>query len=103
MAFLFLMALLLFGPKKMPEIGRQLGRALGEFKKASDHFKSQIEDEVRNLEVETAKVAAPENTILAKYEPPDVLPPVILPPQENLDGSNRQTTPSHDEVGYGNV
>ena len=50
MIFIFLMALILFGPKKMPEIGRQIGRALAEFKKASNDFKMQIEDEIRQLE-----------------------------------------------------
>lgn len=102
MAFLFLLALLLFGPKKMPEIGRQLGRALAEFKKASDHFKMQIEDEVRNLEIENRNVTAPENTIAAHYEPSDVPPPIILPPQEDLDRV-QQIKSLHDEAGYGNV
>jgi len=54
MAFLFVMALLLFGPKKLPEIGRQIGRALNEFKRASNEFKSQIEAEIANIERETA-------------------------------------------------
>ena len=102
MAFLFLMALLLFGPKKMPEIGRQLGRALGEFKKASDHFKMQIEDEVRNLEAETHKGTSPENTISVKYEPADVISPIILPPEDELDRV-QQTKAPHDEAGYGNI
>ncbi len=101
MAFLFLMALLLFGPKKMPELGRQLGRALAEFKKASDHFKLQIEDEVRNLEAETRSAAAPQNTYSAKYEPPDAAP-VILPPQEDFEHSE-PTSHSLDEAGHGNV
>lgn len=50
MIFIFLLALIIFGPKKMPEIGRQIGRALAEFKKASNDFKMQIEDEIRQLE-----------------------------------------------------
>ena len=52
MIFLFLLALLIFGPKKMPEIGRQIGRALNEFKRASNEFKSQIETEISQMEVE---------------------------------------------------
>lgn len=52
MIFIFLLALIIFGPKKMPEIGRQIGRALAEFKKASNDFKMQIEDEIRQLEYE---------------------------------------------------
>jgi TatA/E family protein of Tat protein translocase len=43
---IFVVALLLFGPRKMPEIGRSIGRALGEFRRASNEFKRTIEDEV---------------------------------------------------------
>src|SRR3954468_3234800 len=53
MMFIFIMALILFGPKKLPEIGRQIGKGLAEFKRASREFQSQIEDEVRKLELET--------------------------------------------------
>jgi len=43
---IFVVALLLFGPRKMPQIGRSVGRALGEFRRASNDFKRTIEDEV---------------------------------------------------------
>lgn len=52
MIFIFLLALVLFGPKKLPELGRQLGKALAEFKKASNEFKSQLESEMMNIELE---------------------------------------------------
>lgn len=54
MLFIFLLALLIFGPRKLPEIGRQFGRTMAEFKRASNEFKNQIDDEVRQLEVEEA-------------------------------------------------
>lgn len=57
--FLFLLALVIFGPKKLPEIARQLGRALNEVKKASNEFKAQIEQEVQNLEREEARKSLP--------------------------------------------
>lgn len=61
MIFLFVLGLLLFGPKKLPEIGRQLGKALAEFKRASNEFQSQLNDEVRKLELEeTVKQAVAE-------------------------------------------
>ena len=69
MLFLGLLALLLFGPKRLPEIGRQIGRALGEFKRASSEFQNQLEEEVRQLEVQEsspnsiAPPAAPEGSI----------------------------------------
>ncbi len=52
MLFLLFVALLIFGPRKLPELGRHLGRGLTEFKRASTEFKTQLEDEVRQLELE---------------------------------------------------
>jgi TatA/E family protein of Tat protein translocase len=49
MIFIFLLALVLFGPKKLPELGRQLGKFLAEFKKASNQFKNQIEVETTGV------------------------------------------------------
>jgi TatA/E family protein of Tat protein translocase len=43
---IFVLALLLFGPRKLPEIGRGIGRALGEFRRASNDLKRTIEEEV---------------------------------------------------------
>jgi len=43
---IFIVALLLFGPRQMPKIGRSIGQALGEFRRASNDFKKTIEDEV---------------------------------------------------------
>ncbi|TFG38169.1 MAG: twin-arginine translocase TatA/TatE family subunit [Candidatus Aminicenantes bacterium] len=43
---IFIVGLLLFGPRKMPELGRSIGRALGEFCRASNEFKRTVEDEV---------------------------------------------------------
>jgi sec-independent protein translocase protein TatB len=50
MIFIFFLALILFGPKKMPEIGRQVARFLGEFRRASNEFRSQIESEISSLD-----------------------------------------------------
>ena len=43
---IFVVALILFGPRQMPKIGKSLGRALAEFRRASNEFKKTIEDEV---------------------------------------------------------
>lgn len=51
--FLFLLALLLFGPKKLPEIGRTVGKALTEFRRASNDLKATFDREMRTLEAET--------------------------------------------------
>ena len=50
-------ALIVFGPRKLPEIGRTIGKALGEFRKATDDLKSTLEREVRMEELKS--LAAP--------------------------------------------
>jgi TatA/E family protein of Tat protein translocase len=52
---IFVVALLLFGPRKMPQIGRSLGRAIGEFRRASNEFKRTIEDEVAADEIRSVE------------------------------------------------
>ena len=44
-------ALLIFGPKKLPEVGRSIGRALREFRRTSDEIKGRIEDEINAAEL----------------------------------------------------
>ncbi len=48
---IFIVGLLLFGPRKMPQLGRSIGRALGEFRRASNEFKRTVEDEVAAEEI----------------------------------------------------
>ena len=48
--FLFILALLLFGPKRLPVLARELGKWVGEFRRASNEFKMQMEDELRASE-----------------------------------------------------
>ena len=54
MIFLVILALLLFGPRKLPEIARTMGKFMAEFKKASSEFQGQIHEEIRKLELEEA-------------------------------------------------
>ena len=49
-AVIFFLALLLFGPKRLPELARQLGKLMGEFRRASNEFRMQMEDELRASE-----------------------------------------------------
>lgn len=70
-AFIFVLALLIFGPKKLPEIARQVGKALNEFKRASNEFKAQIQSEIDQLEVkEKQKKAEEEQKTLPPATPP---------------------------------
>jgi sec-independent protein translocase protein TatB len=57
--FLFFLALIIFGPKKLPEIARQVGKYMNEFKRASNEFKAQIEQEIAHLEVEKPSILPP--------------------------------------------
>jgi TatA/E family protein of Tat protein translocase len=52
---IMVLALLIFGPKRLPQIGRTIGRALGEFRRASSELKRTVEVEMRDVE-EASKV-----------------------------------------------
>ncbi len=82
MLFLLLLAFLLFGPKKLPEIGRKIGRGLAEFKRASNELKGQLETEMRLLESEDRE---------KKISPPPA------PPLENTVAVSAQAAPSSPE------
>ena len=58
---IFLVVMLVFGPRKIPEIGRTLGKALGEFRKATDDFKNTIEREVRLEELKSIRTPSMES------------------------------------------
>ncbi len=62
-AFIFILALILFGPKRLPELARQLGKLMGEFRRASNEFRSQMEEELRVADQaeKTKKIAAIES------------------------------------------
>jgi|SRR5580658_1339240 sec-independent protein translocase protein TatA len=53
MVVIFLVALVLFGPKKLPELGRTLGKAISEFRRAQSELKATFDRELQNLERET--------------------------------------------------
>ncbi len=69
---IFVVALIVFGPKRLPEIGRTLGKAMGEFKKATDDFKNTIE---REVQVEELKQLA--STTIPSFESISRTGPVV--------------------------
>ncbi|HEX8251708.1 MAG TPA: twin-arginine translocase TatA/TatE family subunit [Thermoanaerobaculia bacterium] len=76
---IFVVILIVFGPRRIPEIGRTLGKALGEFRKATDDLKSTIEREVR---LEELKKVAPTtmDSFITPYEAVSRSEPVDFPP-----------------------
>ena len=82
MIFIFIAALILVGPKKLPEIMRQVGKWMAEFKRASNEFKWQIESEMRNLELETERSKQ------------TILPPVVPPQGTVANGVGREEPPA---------
>ncbi len=75
-AFIFFIALLLFGPKKLPELARYVGKLMGEFRRASNEFRMQMEDELRLSEqadqqkkIAAMEAAAPVAPLLDLPEP----------------------------------
>jgi sec-independent protein translocase protein TatA len=71
---IFVIALIIFGPRKLPELGRSLGKSLAEFKKASNELKSTLEEEIRLEEQRTAieerKAAEEKRTAQSVTAPP---------------------------------
>ncbi len=57
---IFVIALIIFGPRKLPELGRSLGKSLAEFKRASNELRNTLEEEIRVEEqkVQTEKIKA---------------------------------------------
>jgi TatA/E family protein of Tat protein translocase len=64
---IFILALLLFGPKKLPELGRTLGKALTEFRRASSDLKATFDRELSGLEREGQSIR---EVVSAGFEPP---------------------------------
>jgi sec-independent protein translocase protein TatA len=77
---IFVIALIIFGPRKLPEIGRSLGKSLAEFKKASNELRNTLEEEIRLDEqrsnLEASRAAAQASTTPAIPHPEQQPQPV---------------------------
>ncbi len=97
--FLFVLALLLFGPKRLPVLARELGKWVGEFRRASNEFKMQMEEELRlseqaerNKQIAAIAAAAPAPSPMAAAETETVAEKLIP------DASETETDLIADEV-----
>ena len=69
---IMVIALIIFGPRKLPELGRSLGRSLNEFKRASNELKHTLDEEIRVDEQRTAEQQrAAETAARSASVPPD--------------------------------
>lgn len=71
---IFVIALIIFGPRKLPELGRSLGKSLSEFKRASNELKNTLDEEIR-LDEQRATFDASKAASTATPAPP-AEPPV---------------------------
>ena len=83
---IFVIALIVFGPRKLPELGRSLGKTLGEFKRASNDLRNTLEEEIH---VEDQTRRDPPSPARASAPPAD--------DPHNLDDPNSFEAQSHDE------
>lgn len=67
--FILVLALLIFGPRKLPEIGRTLGRALGEFRRATSDLKRTLDAEMSSEEFKTPSPPKPSGATSPNPEP----------------------------------
>jgi sec-independent protein translocase protein TatA len=70
---ILVIALIIFGPRKLPELGRSLGKSIGEFRRASNELRSTLEEEIR-VEEQKGAAAKPAAQPDAAYVPPPIEP-----------------------------
>ena len=93
---ILVIALIIFGPRKLPELGRSLGKSIGEFKKASNELRSTLEEEIRIEEQrdQRATLRAEQDTaIAAAAPPPSSTPPVTASPVNETVNRTTGTDP----------
>jgi TatA/E family protein of Tat protein translocase len=88
MVIIAVIALIIFGPRKLPELGKSLGKSIAEFKRASNELKNTLEDEIRTEELNDARKSA--------QIPPSASVPVSTPAPAAPAAPEDETTPRAD-------
>jgi sec-independent protein translocase protein TatA len=70
LVIILVIALIIFGPRKLPELGRSLGKSIGEFKKASNELRSTLEEEIRVEEQRDKQTQTASSTPPSATAPP---------------------------------
>jgi len=91
---IFVVALLVFGPKKLPEIGKSLGKGLAEFKRASDELKKTIEQEIEQGKNEVSSVREQVASIPASLRSAAALEGNPAPAGESAESAVSETIPA---------
>ena len=90
--FILVLALLVFGPRKLPEIGRTLGKALGEFRRATSDLKRTLDVELTAEDLNPTKpTKTPSQTAARQIEEPAKEPPVGDVDPETADRTQPET------------
>jgi TatA/E family protein of Tat protein translocase len=85
---IFVIALIFFGPKKLPELGRSLGKSINEFKKASNELRNTLDEEIRVDERRQASSATP--PVIDATPLPAT--PAELPPASEVTAASHEIT-----------
>jgi Tat protein translocase TatB subunit len=91
---IFIVALIVFGPRKLPDIGKSLGRMMSEFRRASNEFKSTIESEVESEKIRESMRIEPPKVTKAKASPPGETAKATAAAAGAADGEGKGPTPS---------
>ncbi len=79
LVIILVIALIVFGPRKLPELGRSLGKSIGEFKRASNELRNTLDDEIR-VEEQKENRAKAEAEQTSAIDAAKVLTPAAIPP-----------------------
>jgi sec-independent protein translocase protein TatA len=98
LVLIFVIALLVFGPKNLPQLGRSMGRAMREFRRASDEFRSTIETNLQMNELDpppstTTPAATEPATAPSPLAQAEALPDTVLDPLAPADGAAVEPPP----------